>query len=381
MKGIFMAKEITLPKLGQSMHEGTLLKMRVQIGEEVAPGDILYEIETDKSTLEVESADSGFVRAILVEAGHTVPVDTPMLVLGAADEDVALCLERLRQTAAVGSVAGAPTPTPSNVQLIARELGIDLSAASSAEAIRTVEADLRHSAAEKRRPVAEYKLGQKIPLTRLQKVVAERMVYSKQNIPCFYLSVRVDMTRIMALRSVMKAASDEKISFNDIILRALAMSIAHYPIMTGQLAGDYIRLADHIDIGLAVSTAQGLVAPIVKDCGCKTLPQISQACKELIARTQGNALTVEDLKGGCMTVSNPGELGVDSFIPIVVPGQTSILGIGSIQDAVLPADDGPQTRKVMNMTLSVDHKVVNGAEAAQFLDYVKKMLEHPDELV
>ena len=147
------------------------------------------------------------------------------------------------------------------------------------------------------------------------------------------------------------------------------------------MAGDYIHLADHIDIGLVVSTEQGLVAPIVKDCGSQNLAQISAVCKELIARTQNNALTVEDLQGGCMTVSNLGGSGVDSFIPIVIPGQTSILGIGSIQDAVLPGDAGPETRKVLNMTISVDHKVVNGAEAAQFLDYVKKMLEHPDELV
>ena len=213
-----MAKEVTLPKLGESMQEGTLLRMRVQIGDKVVPGDILYEIETDKATLEVESADSGFVRAILVETGHTVSVDTPMLVLGAVDEDVSLCLERLRETAA-------------GVQLNAREIGVDL-AEVSAEALRAVEADLRHTASETRRPVSEYKLGQKIPLTRLQKVIAQRMVYSKQNIPCFYLNVRTDMTRVIALRDELNAGGEE-ISFNDIILRALALSIAHYPIMTG----------------------------------------------------------------------------------------------------------------------------------------------------
>ena len=375
-----MAKEVTLPKLGESMQEGTLLRMRVQIGDEVAPGDILYEIETDKATLEVESADSGFVRAILVEAGHTVPVDTPMLVLGAADEDVSVCLERLREAAAANLVSDSLQRTPSRVQLVARELGVNLSASAPAEAIRTLEADIRFNASEAGPPVSEYKLGQKIPLTNLQKVIVEKMVYSKQNIPCFYLNVRVDMTRVIALREELNQLPEEEISFNDIILRALTLSIQHYPIMTGRLAGDYIRLADRIDIGLAISTAQGLVAPIVKDCCGKTLSQISRACKEIVLRIQNNTLTLEDLQGGCMTVSNLGGFGVDSFIPIVVPGQTSILGIGSIQDAVLPSDAGPETRKVMNMTLSVDHKVVNGAEAAQFLDYVKKMLEHPDEL-
>ena len=375
-----MAKEVTLPKLGQSMQEGTLLRMRVQIGDSVSPGDILYEIETDKATVEVESADGGFVRAILVETGHTVPVDTPMLILGAADEDISTCLQQLRQNAAVAGHRDTLKQSPSRVQLVARELGVDLSTATPPEAIRTLEADLHHNASKKSRPVSEYKLGQQIPLTHLQKVIAEKMVYSKQNIPCFYLNVRVDMTASIALRSELNKTGKETVSFNDIILRALALSIGHYPIMTGTLAGDYIRLADHIDIGLAVSTDNGLVAPILKDCGSKTLLQISRACKELVHRTQSGALTLDDLEGGCMTVSNLGGFGVDSFIPIVVPGQTSILGLGSIHEAVLPDDNGPQVRNVMNMTLSVDHKVVNGAEAAQFLDYVKKMLEHPDEL-
>ena len=264
--------------------------------------------------------------------------------------------------------------------MIARDLGVDLSTATPSEAIRTLEADLRQAASKKARPMSAYKLGQKLVLTHLQKVIAEKMVYSKQNIPCFYLNVRVDMTAAIALRGELNGSGEETISFNDIILRALALSIEHYPIMTGTLAGDYIWLADRIDIGLAVSTDDGLVAPIVKDCGSKTLWQISRACKELTERTQSGTLTLEDLEGGCMTVSNLGGFGVDSFIPIVVPGQTSILGLGAIQDTVLPGDKEPQVRKMMNMTLSVDHKVVNGAEAAQFLDYVKKMLEHPSEL-
>lgn len=375
-----MAKAIRLPKLGQSMQEGTLVQMRVQIGDRVAPGDVLYELETDKATVEVESADSGTVRAILVEAGHTVAVDTPMLILGAADEDISGCLQRLRQNAAAGGKSETLTQTPSRLQVLARELGVEISTAEMPEAIRTLEADLRRTASKKPRPASEYKLGQKIPLTNLQKVVAEKMVYSKQNIPCFYLNVRVDMTAAITQREKLNASAKEPISFNDMILRAMALSIEHYPIMTGRLAGDYIRLADHIDIGLAVSTDEGLVAPIVKDCGSKTLRQLSAACRELIERTMNGKLTLDELQGGCMTVTNLGGFGVDSFIPIVIPGQTSILGLGSIQEAVLPGDKGPQIGEVMNMTLAVDHKVVNGAEAAQFLDYVKKMLEHPDEL-
>ena len=151
--------------------------------------------------------------------------------------------------------------------------------------------------------------------------------------------------------------------------------------MPGQLAADHILLSDSIDIGLAISTEEGVVAPVVKDCGNMTLAQISERVTELVERTRDGKLVLEDLSGGCMSVSNLGAFGVDSFIPIVIPGQSSILGVGTIQDVVLPVNREPAVRKIMNLTLSVDHKVINGAEAAQFLDFVKKLIEHPNELI
>ncbi len=376
-----MAKELVLPKLGESMQEGTIVKIHAQMDQMVNPGDVLYDVETDKATLEVESAESGVVRAVLVEVGQTVPVLTPVLVLGKPDEDVSSFLEQLSHNLESANAAkNHPAGSPSQVQAIAGQLGIDLSEATQAEAIRAVEADLRHAAAEKPRKLSDHHLGQTVPLTRLQKVIAEKMLYSKQNIPCFYLNVRVDMTRAIALRSKLNASEGVSISFNDMLIRALALSIEHYPIMTGRLGADHIQLADRIDIGLAVSTPNGLAAPIIKDCGSKTLFEISRACRDLTERTKNNTLMLEDLEGGCMTVSNLGAFGIDAFTPIVVPGQTSIVGVGAIYDAVLPENGDVGTRKVMNLTLSVDHKVVNGAEAAQFLDYVKKMLEHTTEL-
>jgi pyruvate dehydrogenase E2 component (dihydrolipoamide acetyltransferase) len=228
---------------------------------------------------------------------------------------------------------------------------------------------------------AKYALGQKIAVNRLQRIVAEKMLWSKQNIPCFYLNIRADVTTLVALRTKLNKTAPVKLSFNDFIIRALAVGMQHYPIMTGQLAGDHIQLANTLDIGLAISTDEGLVAPIVRNCAGKTIHQIAQYCQGLIERTRGNKLSLDDLQGGCITVSNLGGFGIDSFIPIVVPGQTSILGVGAITDTVIPSDGNLLVRKLMNMTLSVDHKVVNGAEAAQFLDFVKKQLEHPEGLV
>jgi pyruvate dehydrogenase E2 component (dihydrolipoamide acetyltransferase) len=255
--------------------------------------------------------------------------------------------------------------------------GLKSAGLAYAQVLRDTEAHARCDAVESIKP----ELGARIPLSRTQKIVAEKMLWSKQNIPCFYLCIRVDVTTLVEMRSQMNAESRTKFSVNDFIIRALALGIGHYPVMTGQLAENWIQLSDSIDIGFAISSDEGVVAPIVKDCGSKSLVDISRSCAMLIERARTHTLSLEDLAGGCMSVSNLGAFGVDSFIPIVIPGQSSILGVGTIQDAVLPVDKEPAVRKIMNLTLSVDHKVINGAEAAQFLDFVKKLLEHPDELV
>lgn len=365
-----MANEIVLPKLGQTMKEGTLANIRFAAGDRVAAGDILFDIETDKATLEMESEAEGFVKAVLVEPGQTVPVHTPLLILGEKDEQ----LDSAYLAQIASHVRAAVMVDPSAQQV--SDAALESTGTSYAQTLRDVEAQARCVPAQSQEP----QLGSMVPLSRTQKIIAEKMVWSKQNIPCFYLNIRVDATKLVELRSRMNADSETKFSVNDFIIHALALGIEHYPIMTGQLAADHIELSDSIDIGFAISTEEGVVAPVVKDCGNKTLAQISERIDELVERTRADKLVLEDLSGGCMSVSNLGAFGVDSFIPIVIPGQSTILGVGTIQDVVLPVDGEPTVRKIMNLTLSVDHKVINGAEAAQFLDFVKKLLEHPDEL-
>jgi len=414
---------VRLPKLGQTMEEGTIVNTLVKTGDTVKKGDVLFEVETDKATLEVESPADGQVKAMLIEAGQTVPVNEPLLVITAPGEELpAELVESLvhggpvtaetvpahvpsasttppfSQGEVAASAAGgvsAPATAAEKIfatpraRMIAQEMEIDLKNVTPANALRIVEADVRRAAAGggKDAPAApaapepKYTLGQKLPLNRLQKIVAERMVWSKQNIPCFYLNVRADVTALFALRTRLNKGRDSKLSFNDFIIKALAMGIKHYPILTGQLAESHIQLAPQIDIGLAISTDDGLVAPIVKNCGEMDIYAISKYCQGLIDRARTGKLSLDDLSGGCTTVSNLGAFGIDSFIPIVVPGQATILGIGAIQDTVIPMEGNLMVRKMMNMTLSVDHKVINGAEAAQFLDFVKKLLEHPDGLL
>ncbi|HNS20683.1 MAG TPA: dihydrolipoamide acetyltransferase family protein [Sedimentisphaerales bacterium] len=411
-----MAKEVNLPKLGQTMEEGTVVNCLVKVGDEVKKGDVIFEIETDKATLEMESPASGFVKCILAQMGQTLPVGAPLMVLGDKDEQVPQSFinaltggaapAAASVPAAAGAQAAAPQPAPEpakpagkimvspRAKKMAEEMGVDLAIVrGTGPAGKITEADIRAAAEAKPAKVtpavaaakpattaaAEAKLGSTVAINRLQRITAERMLKSKQEIPCFYLTVRVDMTDLVAARAKMNETSDVKVAFNDFILKAVATGMEKFPLMTGQLAGNAIKLADAIHVGLAISVPDGLVAPLVKDVNRKTVAQIARDSQALIERARADKLDLSDLEGGCITVSNLGAFGIESFIPIVVPGQCSILGVGRITDTCVPDDGNILVRKLMNMTLSVDHKVANGAYAAQFLDLVKKTLENPVE--
>ena len=348
-----MAKAVRLPQFGQTMEEGTIVDCLVKVGDKVKKGDVIFEIETDKATLEMECPAEGFVKHIFAEIEQTVLVGEPLMVLGEKDEKVGReFIDSLKKAAAKPS---KKQREPQSITTIIT--GKDLKETAEATAEK------------------EIKLGQTIPLNRLQKITAKKMLQSKREIPCFYLTVKTDVTDLMKLRERLNSTSEVKISYHDFIMRAVAMGLEKFPIMTGRLADDAIELAKAIGIGLAISVPDGLVAPIVKNVNKKDVAQIARDTKALIEKAQNNKLELTDLEGGCITVSNLGTFGVESFIPIVVPGQCSILGIGQISDGYLPADEEMAVRKFMNMTLSADHKVTNGAYAAQFLDYVRKLLE------
>jgi pyruvate dehydrogenase E2 component (dihydrolipoamide acetyltransferase) len=410
-----MAKEVRLPQLGQTMEEGTIVNCLVNVGDEIKKGDVIFEIETDKATLEMEAPAGGFVKHILTAVDETLPIGAPMLVLGDKDEDVpqsfvdslsgdAPAAEAAPAPAAeaASSVAGAPVAEPAKAEpepakpagrimasprakKLAGELGVDLAAVTgTGPGGKITEQDIKNAAEAKpaapapAAPAAagpEVRLGATVQLNRLQKITAQRMLKSKQEIPCFYLTVRADVTGLVELRTKMNQQGTVKVSYNDFIMKAVAMGLERYPIMTGQLDGENIKLADSIGIGLAISVPDGLVAPIVKDVQKKDVRQIATDSLALIDRARSNKLSPTDLEGGCITVSNLGAFGIDNFIPIVVPGQCSILGIGRITDTCVPDNGNILIRKLMNMTLSIDHKVANGAYAAQFLDFVRKLLE------
>jgi len=400
-----MAKEVRLPQLGQTMEEGTVVNCLVNVGDEVKKGDVIFEIETDKATLEMESPAEGFVKHVLAKVDETLPVGAPVLVLGAKDEDVPQSFVDSLTGAAPAPAEAAPAAKASaaepakgareptkpagrimaspRAKKLAADLGVDLATVTgTGPAGKITEQDVQKAASAKpaapsapSTPAAEAKPGQRIPVNRLQRITAEKMLKSKQEIPCFYLTVKADVTDLVELRTKLNETGDVKLSYNDFLLKAVATGLKKYPIMTGQLAGEEIRLAEAIGIGLAISVQDGLAAPIVKDVNKKDVRQIALDSQALIERARGNKLAPTDVEGGCITVSNLGAFGIDNFIPIVVPGQCSILGVGQITDTCVPDNGNIMVRKLMKMTLSVDHKVANGAYAAKFLDFVKKMLE------
>ena len=399
-----MAKEIRLPQLGQTMEEGTIISCMVKVGDEVKKGDCVFEIETDKATLEMESPADGFVKHILAELDETLPVGAPLMVLGDKDEEVSQSfLDSLKAAAeappAVPSAGAEPAkpklqptrtvakPTASpRVKKLAKDLGVDLTVVTgTGPAGRITEQDIKEAPAVLLRKTeaagAEVKLGATIPVNRLQKLIAERMLKSKREIPCFYLTVKADVTDLVELRAKLNKTSDLKVSYNDFIIRAVATGVEKFPLMSGQLAGDVIKLAETINVGLAVSTPKGLIVPVVKDANKKDVKQIAAETQALIEKALNKKLQLTDLEGACITVSNLGGFGVESFIPIVIPGQCSILGLGSITDACVPDNGNIAVRKLISLTLSVDHKVANGAYAGQFLDFVRKQLEDTSTLV
>jgi len=386
------------------MEEGTIVGFSVKIDGEVKKGDVIFEVETDKATLEVESPAEGFVKHILVEVGQTVPVGEPILVLGDKDEEVPQSfIDSLKGQAAGAPVAAAPSAAEAaaavtepagaagkirvspRAKKLAKDLGVDLATVTgTGPAGKITEQDVKEAASKPPEEVTaaeEAKPGATIRVNKLQKITAQKMLQSKREIPCYYLNVRADFTELVELRAKMNETGDAKVSYNDFIIRAVATGVEKFPIMSGQLAGDAIKLADAINVGLAVSAPKGLIVPVVKDANKKDVKQIAAETQALIEKARNEKLQLSDLEGACITVSNLGGFGVESFIPIVIPGQCSILGIGRIADTCVPDNGNIAIRKLISLTLSVDHKVANGAYAGQFLDFVRKQLEDTSAFV
>ena len=219
------------------------------------------------------------------------------------------------------------------------------------------------------------------PITKIQKLIGSRMLDSKQTKPCFYLTVKTDMTEISRTRRNYSKSVGTRVATNDFLIRAMALGIEQFPLMAADLEDEYLRIADTINVGLAVAAPQGLVVPVIKDANIKTLPQIAADSAELIRMAKGNSLNLDHLERATITLTNLGMYSIESFIAIVSPCQCSILSVGRLIDTPIPVGDDIMMRRMMNLTLAVDHRIVNGAYAAQFLSYIMGLLEKPAVLM
>ena len=346
-----MAEAIVLPQLGQSMEEGTVVRFAVNEGDRVGRGDVVFEVETEKTTLEVESPAEGFVKKILVRAGQTVPVNTAVMVLGSKEEKVSgkfidSLQEKVERRVSEGW-AGA------SVRTDVAELGLSESA---------------------------YGLGVKIPISEVQAIAAERMLESKREIPCFYLNTSVDIGKVLELCATLSEREGVEVSIDDFVIRAVALGLVEFPMMTGQLSKGFVRLAEKICVGLVVGAGRSPVAVVIEGASERSVAEIA-CCREALLSDFEGEFSFDALSAACITISNLGSTGVDLFIPVVVPGQCSILGIGRVKEVCVPVGGDFMAMKSVNLALSVDHKVANGAEAAQFLDFVKRTIEDVDSLV
>ncbi|GAF83462.1 unnamed protein product, partial [marine sediment metagenome] len=308
-----MAKEVRLPQLGQTMEEGTIISCTVNVGDEVKKGDVIFEIETDKATLEMESPADGFVKHVLAETDQTLPVGEPLMILGDKSEQVPQSfIDSLKATTAPAPVSAAPVPAEAPAQAaaavtepakppgkvkasprakkLAKDLGVDLSAVTgTGPAGKITEQDVKDAAAKPSQQLTaadEAKPGATIRVNKLQKITAQKMLQSKREIPCYYLNVRADVTELVDLRAKLNETGDVKVSYNDFIIRAVATGVEKFPLMSGQLAGDAIKLAETINVGLAVSTPRGLIVPVVKDANKKDVKQIAAETQALIEKAR-----------------------------------------------------------------------------------------------
>lgn len=388
-----MPIEITIPRLGWSMEEGTFAEWLKSAGESVQSGDPLFSLESDKVTMEVEALDSGVLYlqpdaplpgtlvkpgqliGYLLLAGEAPPSDRP--AIEAAPLPVALPVTPPVTQPVTPPPAATPPVTP-RAKRVAAELGVDTATLQgSGRGGRVREQDVRGAAPQARQERA-------IPVTTARRVTAERMMESRLQTAPVTLTRRVDASRLTALRNRWKLALQPAPapSFGDILARLTAIALAQHPVLGGRWDGDRIALPDEIHIGIAVDTDHGLLVPVLRNVPGLTIEELARRSRELVDAARRRSIHAEDLQGAVFTISNLGGFGVESFTPIINYPETAVLGLGAIrwEPVVLP-NGQIVAREQITLSLTFDHRVVDGAPAARFLASIADLIEEPPAAV
>jgi pyruvate dehydrogenase E2 component (dihydrolipoamide acetyltransferase) len=399
-----MATAVKLPRLGQGMEAGTIVRWLKSEGEPVEKGEPLYELDTDKVTQEVEAEASGVLLRIAVSEGE-VPVGETIAFIGAEGEEVAVEAKKAAEAPKPGPAQAAFVEEPPRqeqpvvasttngrikasplARRIARERGIDLAGVrGTGPDGRVVAEDVERAAtapmpvAPDSAPVAPVPAGEveRRPLTNIRKTIARRLTQA-WTVPAFQLTIRIDMTRANELLARHRELDpDLRITVTDLLTKVCAQALMRHRDMNVQFGEDELVVFPSADVGLAVAAPQGLVVPVVRGAERLTLAQIASVRADLVGRARDNKLRAEDIDGGTFTISNLGMFGVEEFIAVLNPPQASILAVGATVDTVVPHEDELAVVPLMSVTLTCDHRAVDGATGAQFLQTVKAFVEDP----
>ena len=419
-----MAEIVRMPKLSDTMTEGVVAEWHKNVGDQVESGEVLAEIETDKATMEFESFQDGVLLHIGVDKGATAAVDSILAILGEAGEDVSGLLAAEAEAPAAAApapepapapapapapVEAAPAPAPAPVAApapavapaaklaapapsangkikasplaarLAAERGIDLGrVAGTGDGGRIVKRDIEgYVPAPAAAGLGAVESSTDFPVTQMRKTIARRLAESKFTAPHFYLKLSVDMGAAVEARQAINAEEGVKVSFNDMVVKAVSLALKKHPAVNSAWMDTHIRQNDHVHIGVAVAVEDGLLVPVVRHADRKSLTEIGAEVKDYAGKAREKKLQPSDWEGNTFTISNLGMFGIEDFTAIINPPDACILAVGGISDVPVVKDGAVVPGKVMKLTLSCDHRVVDGATGAAFLQEVKSLLEHP----
>lgn len=414
------ATVITMPKMSDTMQEGTISSWLKKVGDNVKSGEIIAEVETDKATMELESYEDGTLLYIGVEAGDSVPVDGVIAVIGEKDADFETLLkaqksesseapteskaepaeeaknEEAPKAEAKSAGSSAPSTTADGERLkasplakkMAEDKGIDIrSLNGSGEGGRVVKRDVENfvpaaapqggAAVGTAAPAVGVESFKEEKVSQMRKVIAKRLAESKFGAPHFYLTMEINMDKAIEARKSMNEIAPVKISFNDMVIKAAAAALRQHPKVNSSWLGDKIRYNDHIHIGMAVAVEEGLLVPVIRFADSLSLSQISTQAKSLGGKAKNKELQPKDWEGNTFTISNLGMFGIDEFTAIINPPDACILAVGGIKETVIVKDGEMKIGNLMKVTLSCDHRVVDGSVGSAFLITLKSLLEDP----
>lgn len=402
-----MAEAIRLGRMTDTMEEGFLAELNIKVGDKIKSGDTIAEVETDKATLPLESYFAGVVLHVSAKKGDTLKIGDLIAIVGKEGEDFSALLSEPKTQPAESKEVAAPAKTEvsdaANTQLltttskpetessasdrvkasplarmIAKEKGINLlQVKGSGEEGRIVKRDLEKTSTIAMPAFVGKEAHRDVRVSQMRKTIAKRLTESKNGAPHFYLTIDINMDNTVSLRTQLNNVLPEKVSFNDIVIKAVARSLRQNPAVNCSWLGDTIRYYDHIHIGMAVAVEDGLLVPVIKFADGKTVQQISAEAKSLAQKATAKKLLPQEMEGNTFTISNLGMFGIEEFTAIINPPDACILAIGAIRQEPAVVNGEIKIANRMKVTLSSDHRVVDGAAGAKFLQSLKAALENP----